>query len=153
MTDRDQWPKPLHEEVAFIADDAALNPHERAVLRRAADLLRQPSEGREPDALWPMEWDKLYGDLTERLNAFERLLKRATPPSEEPERDTEWPNDLLDLRPGVHHRKTLRESYAILAETFRHVQEAHVAISRSGLNVLGMRINERVNLLIELARQ
>ena len=68
---RERWPKPLHEEVASIADDAPLNEHERAVLRRAAALLRQPE--REPDA-WAvlteggMPLDVMYPDKIRELN-------------------------------------------------------------------------------------
>lgn len=64
-----------------------------------------------------------------------------------------WPEHVLALRPDAHRHLPMEESYATLVRIFEQVGRAHVAISRSGVNVPGMSIDERVDgLLLALAR-
>ncbi len=80
-----------------------------------------------------------------------QLEAEALAASDATERDTRLRERLEQLRPDAHTQGHLsvEDSYQVLAEVFGHVQDAHLAISRSDLRVRGITIYERVESLIQ----
>jgi hypothetical protein len=123
----------------------------------------------------PVTWDDLVGrikaleDRVEHLYTVrdEDLMAEAdmTPPEaldalreavgphvgEEPE-GLEVVARMKSRKPLAHRHLTLSESYDVLCTLFAKIQQAHTDISRSGVFVKGVWIEERVQSLLEIAQ-